>query len=79
MIGLFDLQVRDAAKNLSPKVISRYCHDLAVTFNSFYETVKVLDIDDKNLEKSRLCLVHSFKMSIEQALDLLGIVAPDRM
>ncbi|MBT8243543.1 MAG: arginine--tRNA ligase, partial [Nitrosopumilus sp.] len=28
-IGLFNLQVRDSAKNLSPKVIARYCHDLA--------------------------------------------------
>jgi len=79
MIGLFDLQVRDAAKNLSPKVISRYCHDLAVAFNSFYERVKVLDLADKNLVKSRLCLVNSFKITIERALDLLGFVAPDRM
>ena len=78
-IGLFDLNVRDAAKNLSPKVISRYCHDLAVAFNSFYEKSKVLDLDDENLEKSRLCLVNSFKITIERALDLLGIVAPERM
>ncbi len=79
MIGLFDLQVRDAARNLSPKVISRYCHDLAVTFNLFYENVKVLGIDDKNLEKSRLCLVHSFQITLERALNLLGIIAPNRM
>ncbi|NOQ44329.1 MAG: arginine--tRNA ligase [Nitrosopumilus sp.] len=79
IIGLFDLQVRDSARNLSPKVISRYCHDLAVAFNSFYENVKVLDIGDDNLEKSRLCLVHSFKITIERALDLLGIDAPNRM
>ena len=78
-IGLFDLQVRDAAKNLSPKVIARYCHNLAVIFNSFYEHVKVLDIDDENLEHSRICLVNSFKITIEKALDLLGIIAPDRM
>ncbi|WP_299292203.1 arginine--tRNA ligase [Nitrosopumilus sp.] len=78
-IGLFDLNVRDAAKNLSPKVISRYCHDLAVAFNSFYEKSKVLDLGDENLEKSRLCLVNSFKITIERALDLLGIVAPERM
>ena len=79
VIGLFDLQVRDSARNLSPKVISRYCHDLAVAFNSFYENVKVLDLGDENLEKSRLCLVHSFKITIERALDLLGIDAPNRM
>ena len=78
-IGMFDLQVRDAAKNLSPKVISRYCHDLAVAFNSFYENVKVLEIGNDNLEKSRLCLVHSFKITLEKALNLLGIIAPDKM
>lgn len=78
-IGLFDLHVKDAANNLSPKVIARYCHDLAVTFNSFYEHVKVLDIDDERLEGSRICLVNSFKVTIEKALALLGIIAPDKM
>lgn len=79
MIGLFGINVRDAAKNLSPKVVARYCHDLAVAFNSFYEHNKVLGIEDENLENSRLCLVNSFKMTIEKSLDLLGIVAPDKM
>lgn len=78
-IGLFNLQVRDAAKNLSPKVIARYCHDLAVSFNSFYEHCKVLELGDVNLENSRLCLVNSFKITLEKALNLLGITAPDRM
>jgi arginyl-tRNA synthetase len=78
-IGLFDMHVIDASKNLSPKVIARYCHDLAVTFNSFYEHVKVLDLGDEKLENSRLCLVNSFKMTLEKALGLLGIVAPDKM
>jgi len=78
-IGLFDIQVRDAAKNISPKVIARYCHDLAVTFNSFYEHAHVLDLGDESLENSRLCIVDSFKITIEKTLNLLGIVAPDRM
>jgi len=78
-IGLFNLQVRDAASNLSPKVISRYCHDLAVAFNSFYEKSKVLDLGDEKLENSRLCLVNSFKITIEKALNLLGITAPYKM
>lgn len=78
-IGLFGLQVRDAAKNLSPKVISRYCHDLAVAFNAFYEKVKVLDLHDEELENSRICLVGSFKLTLERALSLLGITAPEKM
>ena len=79
MIGLFDIQVIDAAKNLSPKVISRYCHDLAVAFNSFYEHVKVLGLDEKPLEDARLCLVNSFKNTVEKSLDILGISAPSKM
>ena len=78
-IGLFDIQVRDATNNLSPKVIARYCHDLAVAFNSFYEHVKVLELGDAALENSRLCIVDSFKITLENALGLLGIVAPDKM
>ena len=78
-IGLFDIHVMNAAKNLSPKVIARYCHDLAVAFNSFYEHLKVLDLGDEKLENSRLCLVNSFKQTLVKALELLGITAPDRM
>ncbi len=79
IIGLFGINVMDAANNLSPKVIARYCHDLAVSFNSFYEHVKVLGIGDEKLEKSRLCLVNSFKMTLVKSLNLLGITASDRM
>ncbi|MFB5605210.1 MAG: arginine--tRNA ligase [Nitrosarchaeum sp.] len=78
-IGLFDIHVLDAAKNLSPKIIARYCHDLAVTFNSFYEHNKVLDLGNEKLENSRLCLVNSFKLTLEKALGLLGIIPPDKM
>ena len=78
-IGLFDIQVRDAANNFSPKVIARYCYDLAVTFNSFYEHVHVLDLGDEKLENARLCIVNSFRITLEKALNLLGIIAPDKM
>ena len=79
IIGLFDIQVYDAAKNFSPKVIAKYCHDLAVAFNSFYEHVHVLDLGDEKLENARLCLVNSFKSTVVKSLDLLGIMAPSRM
>ncbi|MFZ0183756.1 MAG: arginine--tRNA ligase [Nitrosotalea sp.] len=78
-IGKFDLQVEDAAKNLSPKVIAKYCYQLAVSFNTFYEHVKVLGAESDSLINSRLSLVHSFKETLGKALELLGIDAPSRM
>ncbi len=79
MIGKFDICVNDAANNLSPKVIARFCYDLAVSFNSFYEHVPVLDNDNKDLVNQRLCLVYCFKSTLERALELLGIATPQRM
>lgn len=79
MIGLFDINIRDAANNLSPKVIAKYCYNLAVSFNAFYEHVKVLDSGDESLTNVRLCLVSSFKSTIKKALSLLGIPSPERM
>ncbi len=78
-IGKFDIQVEDSAKNLSPKLIARYCYDLAVSFNSFYEHAKVLTAESPEMINARLCLVWSFKETLAKALSLLGIDAPDRM
>lgn len=78
-IGKFDLQIADAANNFSPKVIAKYCYTLAVTFNAFYEHVKVLDDKNKSLINERLCLVSSFKSTIHNALGLLGILSPNMM
>ena len=78
-IGLCEVFVNDAAKNYSPKVIAKYCYDLAVAFSSFYEHVNVLNADSPELINARLCLVLSFKLTLEKALDLIGIIAPQRM
>lgn len=78
-IGKFDMQVEDAAKNLSPKIIARYCYELSVSFNSFYEHVKVLAAEPEDLMRARLSLVHSFRRTLGNALALLGIDAPERM
>ena len=78
-IGMFEVFVNDAAKNYSPKVIAKYCYGLAVAFSSFYEHVTVLKAETPELVNARLCLVLSFKLTLEKALDLLGITAPQRM
>jgi len=78
-IGKFELHIIDAVNNFSPKVIARYCHILAVAFNAFYEHVKVLDDKNESIKNERLCLVKSFQLTIQKALGLLGISAPEHM
>ena len=79
LVGAFPLRMEDAARNLSPKVIARYCHSLAVSFNAFYEHVRVIDPGDGATTNQRLCLVASFRETMRRGLDTLGIPAPDRM
>ena len=78
-IAMLDVRVAEAAANMSPKVIARYCRDLAVEFNGFYEHVRVIDASDADLSNSRLCLVASFMSALKKALGLIGIDAPARM
>ena len=78
-ISKFKMHVSDAARNLSPKIIAKYCHTLAVVFNSFYEQVRIIDGKDQSVQVSRLYLVESFQKTLLSALYLLGIPVPDRM
>ena len=78
-LGCLRFLLTTLQKNYSPKVIAKYCYDLAVAFSSFYEHVNVLKADTPELINARLCLVSSFKLTLEKALDLLGITAPQRM
>jgi len=78
-IAMFDVQINDSVNNLSPKVIAKYSYELAVTFSSFYEHVKVLKSETTELLNARLCLVVSFQKTLKSSLGLLGIDAPERM
>ena len=79
-IGTLDITIRDASINLSPKVIARFAHNLTVTFNSFYEHVRVVDASqDDSVTAARVNLVKSFKAVLAYVLDILGIPLPSRM
>lgn len=78
LLGMYGMVVEGASANLSPKVVARYCHDLAVAFNAFYESSRVIGAGGP-LENARLRLVDGFGAVIRDALGILGIEAPARM
>lgn len=68
--------VDKAVEDLMPHYICTYLYDLAQTFNRFYENNHV--IGDPR-EAVRLRLVAKYAETLKRGLNLLGIVAPDKM
>ncbi|HJX05659.1 MAG TPA: arginine--tRNA ligase, partial [Candidatus Nanoarchaeia archaeon] len=70
--------VREAAENYKPSLVARYALELAQAFNEFYHECPVLKAEKKVME-SRLALIFCVKQVLKNALDLLGIKAPEEM
>ncbi|MDD2921957.1 MAG: arginine--tRNA ligase [Anaerolineales bacterium] len=78
-ISRFPQAVEQAANEYRPLVMAAYVYELANTFHSFYHAVNVMQTEDENIKNSRLRLVAAAKQTIENALRLLDIQAPDVM
>ena len=78
-IGDFPQVVADAARTRAPHRIANYIQELAATFHSFYNAEKVLDTDHKERSEARLALVTATRTTLRNALNLIGVSAPERM
>ena len=67
-----------SAQNRTVYTICRYVQELAQEFHSFYNSNRVI-CDDKELMYARLGLVAAIKVTLKNALDILGVSAPERM
>jgi len=80
----FPQTVRNAARYLKPNYIASYAHELATTFNDFYESVPVLKGGSVHkghepIRAARLALVRATTITLRNTLGLLGIEAPKKM
>ena len=67
-----------SAQNRTVYTICRYVQELAGEFHSFYNSNRVI-CDEKELMNSRLALMVAIKTTLKNALDILGVSAPERM
>ncbi len=67
-----------SAQNRTVYTICRYVQELAQEFHSFYNANRVIG-EDVELMKSRLALMVAIKTTLKNALDILGVSAPERM
>lgn len=78
VIGSFNKSILAAMRKNEPHIITRFVLDLAQAFNKFYHDNPIL-VEDDELRKARLALVAATRQTIENALALLGMHAPERM
>ncbi len=78
-INEFPAVVADAAKHRAPNKVCNYIQKLAAYFHSFYNACKVIDPNDKELSSQRLALLKATKITLKNALYLIGVEAADKM
>ena len=67
-----------SAQNRTVYTICRYVQELAQEFHSFYNSNRVIG-EDKELMYARIGLMEAIKITLKNALDILGVSAPERM
>lgn len=78
-ITSFSDVVADAAINRAPNKICNYIQKLAQYFHSFYGACKINDDSNLELTNERLALADATRITLKNALELLGVSAPEQM
>lgn len=78
-LGEFPQAVGEAAQKRTPHRITNYIFELASVFHSFYNADKVLDSSNPERTKARLALIKAVRITLKNALELIGVSAPEKM
>jgi len=68
-----------AATQLAPHHLTFYIKELAAVFHAFYRDCRVVNSEEPELTQARLMLTRAARLTLAQALALLGVDAPERM
>lgn len=74
----FNKSIMTAMNKNEPHIVTRFVLDLAQAFNKFYHNSPIL-VEDADLRAARLALVEATRQTIENALNILGMKAPQKM
>ena len=75
----FPSTVVDAASSMQPHKIINYLSKVASLFHSFYGECYVLDAQNLDLSAQRLALTKAVAITLRNALNLVGVSAPEKM
>ncbi|MEC0696210.1 arginine--tRNA ligase [Bacillus atrophaeus] len=78
-IGGFPEAVAEAAEKRIPHRVTNYIYDLAASLHSFYNAEKVIDPENEEKSRARLALMKATQITLNNALQLIGVSAPEKM
>jgi len=78
-IARYERVVESAAEDRQPHRVATFTREFAEAFNAFYRECPVLSADDPAVRNARIALVAAARRTIGDALDALGVAAPESM
>ena len=79
ILASFPKEVAQAAEQRAPYKITNYIQKLATAIHEFYSDCRVIDESKKEETASRLALCLASKIVMKNALETIGVSAPEKM
>ena len=79
ILASFPKEVSQAAEQRAPYKITNYIQKLATAIHEFYSDCRVIDESKKEETASRLALCLASKIVMKNALETIGVSAPEKM
>ena len=70
--------VDSSCKKELPHLITNYVYELANLFHLFYSKNRIIT-EDKEVTNENIIIIKCVKQTIWNALDLIGVIPPERM
>ena len=78
-VARFPAVIEAAADDLEPHTVATFTREFADAYNAFYRECPVVTAADDELRAARVALVAAAKHTMANALDVLGVEAPESM
>lgn len=79
LLNEYPMIIKEAGVNYSPALVANYTYELVKEFNSFYQSVSILNEEDEVLKRTRLFICECCAQVIASAMEVLGVNVPNRM
>ena len=75
----FPKLIENSAAKRAPHMVATYIQSLAAAIHGFYAECRVIDRDNLDVTSCRLALIKASQIVLKNALNVLGVSAPDNM